>query len=127
MSSIANLDLVLPCPSCCVRRSLCTSERLATAAQGGSSLLLHECARCWSRRARILNEARQGLRERGELRDSHGVLTWHGERLNDHREHDGLADALASELLRRDIPPMPSARIALPAQVPDLVEEAARG
>lgn len=114
--NVVTMSLVLPCPSCQVRQPL----RAAHAGGGAqeSRVVVHECPRCWQRRAKALNEAREGLRQQGELGACDGILTWRGERLDDSRPHDALLGALMSELLRRDVPAHATMSLALPAPEP---------
>ena len=112
MSRIRVVRLHAACPSCGVPQSLAAAHRELG---GDCTAVLHECGRCWLRRAQALNEARANLRRQGDLAGAGSRLTWHGELLGDARELDGLTGALQSELLRRDIPAEPAARLSLPA------------
>jgi hypothetical protein len=126
MHRVETIRLVIPCPTCSVPQCLTAAFLPARASEAESRAVLRECARCWIRRARALNVARENLRHEGELGHAGSLLTWRGEIVDDSREHDALEGAVLSELLRRDIPAAQGARLLLPALLPAEIEAGAK-
>ena len=118
MSGIESLSLRIGCPACGVPQRLGACWRSGSPG-GAMHAVLRECTRCWSARARALNEERAMLRATGELTGDGARLTWRGERLSGPHAADGLASALLSALLRRDVAAIPWARLELPEAVPE--------
>lgn len=122
MHRVDAVRLKVPCPSCHVPQSLVAAFG-RPGADAAAEAILSECTRCWSARARALNDARASLRGAGDLAGTGRLMTWRGELLSGGHEHDGLEGALLSALLRRDLAPTFRARLSLPAPAPAEIAE----
>lgn len=126
MSRVETVRLLIPCPTCSIPQALVAAFDAARADAAETRAVLGECTRCWTKRARVLNDARENLRREGELDAAGSLLTWRGEILADSREHDALEGAMLSELLRRDVPAARGMRLLLPSLLPTEAEPSRR-
>ena len=106
MRTLTTFTARLACPTCAQPAPRTVAIVQASDGDWGSwEARVHECVRCWHRRAAALGAARAKLRASGELAHApDGLPTWRGVPVRE-GGHDPISGAMLSELLRQGLSP----------------------